>query len=426
MDIPTKPELITKEWMMMVINNYRDKKNLSLLGSAKDVTSIELQQIETNGILSSSFLAHVKFNCFTSMGTESFEHKFVIKMASDNTTGHKIAVESRLMEREVQTYLRLVPRMKMSLESPELALPLIEPIFGAYNAQGEGVLVSFEIRKNNYKLRSIAQEPNMNTVSKIMMNLARFHSTTAAYINKVGHEQFLKEFPHLDGPIYSNESVFTQVMKELQEFSYLIRSVPGFYTQFEQYEEWRSDAWDVLSPASPSSGSLKCVVHGNFSLNEVMSDEDEMIFTSLSRNYLGSPVIDIATLLFTACDAKMRRENCTKLLETYLTSFSENLKSLGLDLDNTFPHFNLKFLSTELEKCRYEGLIKSSLILMSEIKSLQKKFNNDPDTSCNGLQLRDVSRRALELVDEAYLGHWRSPSTCQVESSSMTIKIPSR
>ena len=33
MDIPTKPELITKEWMMMVINNYRDKKNLSLLGS---------------------------------------------------------------------------------------------------------------------------------------------------------------------------------------------------------------------------------------------------------------------------------------------------------------------------------------------------------------------------------------------------------
>ena len=75
-----------------------------------------------------------------------------------------------------------------------------------------------------------------------------------------------------------------------------------------------------------------------------------MIFTSLSRNYLGSPVIDIATLLFTACDAKMRRENCTKLLETYLTSFSENLKSLGLDLDNTFPHFNLKFLSTELEK----------------------------------------------------------------------------
>jgi len=330
------------------------------------------------------------------------------------------------MEREVQTYLRLVPRMKMSLNSTELSLPLNEPIFGAYNGQGEGVLVSFDIRKNNQKARSIAQEPNINTLNKIMKNLARFHSSTAAYIDKVDQDQFLREFPHLDGPIYSNESVFTQVMKELKEFSHLIRSVPGFYTQYEQYEEWRSDAWDVLSPASSSSGCIKCVVHGNFSVNDVMLDDDEMIFTSLSRNYLGSPVIDIATLLFTASDAKMRRENSSQLLETYFTSFRENLNSLGVDLDKTFPNFNVKFLSKELEKCRYEGLIKSSLILMSEIKCLQKKFNNDPDSKCHGLQLRDVSRRALELVDEAYLGHWRSPSSCQVESSSMTIKIPSR
>ena len=79
-------------------------------------------------------------------------------------------------------------------------------------------------------------------------------------------------------------------------------------------------------------------------------DDDEMIFTSLSRNYLGSPVIDIATLLFTASDAKMRRENSTQLLETYFTSFRENLNSLGVDLDKTFPNFNVKFLSKELEK----------------------------------------------------------------------------
>ena len=144
----------------------------------------------------------------------------------------------------------------------------------------------------------------------------------------------------------------------------------------------------------------------------------------------------------------------------------------------TIPRSWWDFEIELFDRCRYEGLIKSSLILMSEIKSLQKKFNNEPDTSCNGLQLRDVSRyslitykkfkvkrsavslllwleldleecqillcfilvdmivgwqasiyfsrRALELVDEAYLGHWRSPSTCQVESSSMTIKIPSR
>ena len=65
---------------------------------------------------------------------------------------------------------------------------------------------------------------------------------------------------------------------------------------------------------------------------------------------MGSPVIDIATFLFTACDANMRKENCTKLLETYFTSFSENLNSLGVDLDKTFPYFNLKYLSKELEK----------------------------------------------------------------------------
>ena len=70
------------------------------------------------------------------MGAESFEYKFCIKMCSEDAAGYMIASECRMMEREIQNYLRLVPRMKMTLDSSSLQLPVMEPVFGAYDRSG--------------------------------------------------------------------------------------------------------------------------------------------------------------------------------------------------------------------------------------------------------------------------------------------------
>ena len=107
--------------------------------------------------------------------------------------------------------------------------------------------------------------------------------------------------------------------------------MPGFYTQHLKFEEWRSSAWDILTHNS-GENFVKSLVHGEFSSDDVMMDRKEnLVFTSMSRNYVSSPAVDIATFLFTSCDNELREENLVKLLETYSFSFSENLKRMEVD-----------------------------------------------------------------------------------------------
>ena len=67
---------------------------------------------------------------------------------------------------------------------------------------------------------------------------------------------------------------------------------------------------------------------------------------------------------------------------------------------------------------------------MNRLRGLQEQFRRcDGDLASLadlGERLRSVGRRAMELVDEAFLNQWRQSSSCQVETSSLTIKIPSQ
>ena len=92
---------------------------------------------------------------------------------------------------------------------------------------------------------------------------------------------------------------------------------------------------------------VKSLIHGNFSADDVMMDKKEnLVFTSMSRNYVGSPSVDVATFLFSSCDNDLREENLMKLLEIYCFSFSENLKRMELD-QNTLT---TKILNEEFER----------------------------------------------------------------------------
>ena len=129
----------------------------------------------------------------------------------------------------------------------------------------------------------------------------------------------------------------------------MVKRVPGFYEQYLQFEEWKSDAWDALTFRDEES-SLQCVIHGNFSADDLMMNDDKMILTSMSRCTVSSPMSDLATLFLSSCDAKMRDENSTKLLETYFFSLCENLKRLGMDPESDFNTLKLKTLKEEYER----------------------------------------------------------------------------
>ena len=59
---------------------------------------------------------------------------------------------------------------------------------------------------------------------------------------------------------------------------------------------------------------------------------------------------------------------------------------------------------------------------MRNIKAADEKFQADPSNEMLGRKVRVLGSRAVELVDEAILHNWRRK--CQVETSSLTIKLP--
>lgn len=113
--------------------------------SPDDITALDIRQLPGSGEYSSSYLASLQFKCFTSMGPEQFRHELYIKAAPEAGAAQlEAAAEARTMEREVEVYLRLVPRIKMSLDTGPLhpALPIAEIIYGAYQGKTRLYLAS--------------------------------------------------------------------------------------------------------------------------------------------------------------------------------------------------------------------------------------------------------------------------------------------
>ena len=152
------------------------------------------------------------------MGSETFCYKLYVKMATEDEVRHSIALESRLMEREIGTHLRLVPRLQMSLNNTNQNnfLPIPEIIYGAYQGSGEGIIVAMDLSEKGFSNLDISDDLILPTVVTVLQSLAKFHATSAAYISKVGQTQLLKDFPHLDGPVYNNDNIFQEVNRELK------------------------------------------------------------------------------------------------------------------------------------------------------------------------------------------------------------------
>lgn len=174
-------------------------------------------------------LAEVTYNCFTSMGTEQFTENFFIKLASDVDKTAILALESRLLEREVSLCLKIVPRMKMFLEvrKPSIILPTL--VFGAYKASGKGVSVAM---KNELLKGSISEEVSMKNVTQITRGIAKYHAASMSYIFATGKDNFVREFPHQDGSIFNNDEMFARVNSELKVIAYFNEIFVSFQLTF--------------------------------------------------------------------------------------------------------------------------------------------------------------------------------------------------
>ena len=71
---------------------------------------------------------------------------------------------------------------------------------------------------------------------------------------------------------------------------------------------------------------------------------------------------------------------------------------------------------------KFTAFLQSILVLMTNLKAAEERFQADPNSEGLGRRVRVLANRAVELVDEAVTNNWRRK--CQVETSSLTIKLP--
>lgn len=190
------------------------------------------------------------------------------------------------------------------------------------------------------------------------------------------------------------------------------------------FEEWRSNAWDVISSTEDLNGSsLCCLTHGLLSLEDIMFKDDNLQLTSISNSHISSPVIDVLTLLMTSTDIEDWKSN-REILEQYHTSLMQELKILNKSQNSSLFNIKLDQVIQEFQAFRYKAFILSILILTKKMKLIEEEFSDAlEDKERLGKELRFLSSRAIQLVDSAMVEDWRKNSPTQMESSTLTIKL---
>ena len=237
------------------------------------------------------------------------------------------------MEKEVETMLRLFPRVrKMIVEKQvekEVILPLPEIVYGSYSSSGEGVIVAMDMMEEGYNRPDYSMGLSLTTMVATVQALAKMHATSALFMAKEGQEEFVQEFPHLENSFYESDAVFKHtshlvkvinmftiilsIIRILQEFSDVVRRVPGFWEQHQQLEQWRSSAWHLLSSSihrrSGLPPPLLCVTHGNLSSECILVKDDKVLITSWAMANVGSPLMDMAMLMLSSFSKQDRSEH---------------------------------------------------------------------------------------------------------------------
>jgi len=219
--IPTRPEFLTKDWVLMVINQYRDIKHLSLLRCPEEIQSITCSPHPlARSQMSTSYCVLVNYTCNTSMGRENIQYKLYFKMSVLEGQGQEVAIEAQLMEKEVETLLKLYPRVRKMIAEKnmekEVSLPLPEIVYGSYSSSGEGVIVAMNMMEEGYSKPDYSMGMSLTTMVSTVEALAKIHATSALFMAQEGQEEFMREFPHLEGSFYESEAVFKHTSRLLK------------------------------------------------------------------------------------------------------------------------------------------------------------------------------------------------------------------
>ena len=379
---------------------------------------------------------NVDLLCMTSMGLEEIEYKLCIKMAVQEGEARKVAIEARTMEREVETLMGLMPRIRNMLkesEAQEVDLALPEMIYGAFNTSSDGVLVAFDSLALGWQRPALGPGLSLQMLIATVESLAKLHAASSVFVQR--EKSLVSDFPHLKAAFYDCETARTAIGSLLKDLRRLVRRVPGFQPQLAQVESWRERGGGMLAAARRRRPEppLVCITHGSPGIENLLVKGEKVLLTDWKLSDLGSPLSDLAFLIFSSADQSTRLEQRQKLVETYHFAFCRALHRLGHDPASKWPNFSIDTVHEEFERCLFPAFLQAATNLMQQVQDAESVFKAKPSEEA-GEQLRQVGRRLVELVDDATtsgftrfnkLPNSSSKISCSVEScASLTLVLP--
>ena len=126
------------------------------------------------------------------MGRENIQYKLYFKMSVLEGQGQEVAIEAQLMEKEVETLLKLYPRVRKMIAEKnmekEVSLPLPEIVYGSYSSSGEGVIVAMNMMEEGYSKPDYSMGMSLTTMVSTVEALAKIHATSALFMAQEGQE----------------------------------------------------------------------------------------------------------------------------------------------------------------------------------------------------------------------------------------------
>ena len=316
--LPKSPTEITTEWITAVLH-----KSGALQASAEVSEIVQEPLGEGVGMLSELALLTLSYTG----DADEAPSTLVVKFPTLNVINRGIAKDFRVYQREVRSYLEIVPNSPAA--SPKVHLADIE---------GDGDFVIILEDLSDYRVGDQVEGATFEESGLAVKELAKLHGT---FWGKVDSEEF--EWM----PRFSNSWNATNMLEGSQA-SWELAS--------ENFDEWvpqwiRDIKGDFLKtlPALQKHLDTKpiTIVHGDLRLDNLFFGQEphhhKMTFIDWQGPVRGRGVVDVAFLLCQSTKTEVRRAHEKELMQQYLDALEAQGVS-GYSVDEAWEDYRVAVL----------------------------------------------------------------------------------
>ncbi|KAK4884219.1 hypothetical protein RN001_000490 [Aquatica leii] len=356
-----------------------------------------------------TLITQVDVNGYDDKGKQVYKH-FIIKSSHFDKEVDYIFNTRDCFIREIYIYSKLFREFDLMQKENFVLKPFKS--YPAYFASSlklsEEFIILENIKTYGYKHWNREVPTDLNHARLMMKEYGRFHGLSFA-IRCQKPELFEDIATNTDASWFEKWSTAGSANFNINLATYALKSLDPIDDKliYNKFKEFLDSMYVILAKCiySGSDNQYSTIIHLDCSLSNIMFKYEELkdlnkptdiCMLDWQVSCLGSPAIDIATLIFSSTDKKLRDAHYNELIEIYYNSFSLMLEQLRIDANQVLP---FTILQQQLKKYSIFGLFMTLLmVFMQSIKKedISESMQNSEQL---GLKIKDVNAYNTRMRD---------------------------